>query len=263
MIVDDYGHHPAEVEATLDAAQTRLRPAASSSRSSRTATRARTTLFDEFTRAFNKADVLFVTDIYAAGENADRGRDRRGARRGDPRARPPRRALRARTSRTCDDALLEIVRAGRPRHRARRRRHQRERARASRCVDAPRDTRRGGGTMTRGQNRKLAKVVLPDVLDDAPSEDSDAPKPPPRWLATLRTIAGFALVAVVSLGVAWGARRYLMTISAFFAREGRDVRAEDAHEGRPSIARGDQDGPERLFDRPRRRARERCSAIRT
>jgi UDP-N-acetylmuramate--alanine ligase len=67
MIVDDYGHHPAEIEATLDAAQSgfdrRVVVAFQPHRYTRTKL-----LFDEFTRAFNKADVLVVTDVYPAGE---------------------------------------------------------------------------------------------------------------------------------------------------------------------------------------------------
>ena len=67
MVVDDYGHHPAEVEATLDAAQNgfdrRVVVAFQPHRYTRTQS-----LFDDFTRAFNKADVLIVTDVYAAGE---------------------------------------------------------------------------------------------------------------------------------------------------------------------------------------------------
>lgn len=66
-LVDDYGHHPAEVEATLKAARNaysdRIVVAFQPHRYSRTQH-----LFDEFTRAFNEADVLFVTDIYPAGE---------------------------------------------------------------------------------------------------------------------------------------------------------------------------------------------------
>ena len=67
MIVDDYGHHPAEIEATLDAAQRgfdrRVVVAFQPHRYTRTKL-----LFEEFTRAFNSADVVFVTDVYAAGE---------------------------------------------------------------------------------------------------------------------------------------------------------------------------------------------------
>jgi UDP-N-acetylmuramate--alanine ligase len=66
-LVDDYGHHPAEIEATLKAARNayseRVLVAFQPHRYSRTSR-----LFDEFTRAFNEADVLFVTDIYPAGE---------------------------------------------------------------------------------------------------------------------------------------------------------------------------------------------------
>ena len=66
-LVDDYGHHPAEVEATLSAAQSgygrRVVVAFQPHRYTRTRD-----LFDDFTRAFNKADVLVVTDVYAAGE---------------------------------------------------------------------------------------------------------------------------------------------------------------------------------------------------
>jgi len=66
-LVDDYGHHPAEVEATLSAARGaysgRVIVAFQPHRYSRTKL-----LFDDFTRAFNDADVLFLADIYAAGE---------------------------------------------------------------------------------------------------------------------------------------------------------------------------------------------------
>ncbi|HSQ64479.1 MAG TPA: UDP-N-acetylmuramate--L-alanine ligase [Polyangiaceae bacterium] len=67
MIVDDYGHHPAEIEATLAAAQKsfdrRVVVAFQPHRYTRTQA-----LFEEFTRAFNGADVLVVTEVYAAGE---------------------------------------------------------------------------------------------------------------------------------------------------------------------------------------------------
>jgi len=69
-LVDDYGHHPAEVRATLEAAQRafpaedqRIVVAFQPHRHTRTHD-----LFAEFSRAFNQADVLLVTDIYAAGE---------------------------------------------------------------------------------------------------------------------------------------------------------------------------------------------------
>jgi UDP-N-acetylmuramate--alanine ligase len=69
-MVDDYGHHPAEIRATIEAArraypgeQNRVVVAFQPHRHTRTRD-----LFDDFTRAFNQADVLVVTDIYPAGE---------------------------------------------------------------------------------------------------------------------------------------------------------------------------------------------------
>jgi UDP-N-acetylmuramate--alanine ligase len=73
-VVDDYGHHPAEVQATLEAAQRaygrRIVVAFQPHRYSRTHH-----LFDDLTRAFNRADVLFLTDVYAAGEAPIEGAD--------------------------------------------------------------------------------------------------------------------------------------------------------------------------------------------
>jgi UDP-N-acetylmuramate--alanine ligase len=72
MIVDDYGHHPAEIEATLDAAQRgfdrRVVVAFQPHRYTRTRD-----LFEEFTRCFNKADLLVVTEVYPAGEKPIEG----------------------------------------------------------------------------------------------------------------------------------------------------------------------------------------------
>jgi len=66
-LVDDYGHHPAEIQATLSAArrayQDRVIVAFQPHRYTRTQL-----LFAEITRAFNHADQVFLTDIYAAGE---------------------------------------------------------------------------------------------------------------------------------------------------------------------------------------------------
>lgn len=66
-VVDDYGHHPAEVRATLAGARNafgrRLIVAFQPHRYSRTKD-----LFADFCSAFNDADVLFLTGIYAAGE---------------------------------------------------------------------------------------------------------------------------------------------------------------------------------------------------
>jgi UDP-N-acetylmuramate--alanine ligase len=66
-LVDDYAHHPAEIRATLEAAREihdgRIVVAFQPHRYTRTRD-----LWDDFTAAFNHADVLLVTEIYAAGE---------------------------------------------------------------------------------------------------------------------------------------------------------------------------------------------------
>ncbi len=67
-VVDDYGHHPTEVRATLAGARRafgrRLVVAFQPHRYTRTHD-----LMAEFVSAFNDADVLFLTNIYAAGED--------------------------------------------------------------------------------------------------------------------------------------------------------------------------------------------------
>lgn len=72
-VVDDYGHHPTEVTATLAAAKNaavgrRTVVVFQPHRYTRTQE-----LFDEFALAFNNADVLFVLDIYAASETPIEG----------------------------------------------------------------------------------------------------------------------------------------------------------------------------------------------
>ena len=71
-LVDDYGHHPAEVEATLAAAKGGFRRRVVAAFQPHRYTRTRD-LFEEFTRAFNLADVLVVTEVYAAGEKPIEG----------------------------------------------------------------------------------------------------------------------------------------------------------------------------------------------
>jgi UDP-N-acetylmuramate--alanine ligase len=66
-VIDDYGHHPAEIRATLSAARgckfNRLLVLFQPHRYTRTQH-----LWNEFCSAFNQADVLVLTDIYAASE---------------------------------------------------------------------------------------------------------------------------------------------------------------------------------------------------
>ena len=71
-VIDDYGHHPTEIKATLAAARLspykRIHVLFQPHRFSRTKH-----LLDEFGTAFHDADSLFVLDIYAASEPALEG----------------------------------------------------------------------------------------------------------------------------------------------------------------------------------------------
>jgi UDP-N-acetylmuramate--alanine ligase len=76
-IVDDYGHHPTEVAATLDAVRQgwpgrRLVLAFQPHRYTRTRD-----LMDDFASVLSAADVLLVTEVYAAGEAPIAGADGR------------------------------------------------------------------------------------------------------------------------------------------------------------------------------------------
>jgi UDP-N-acetylmuramate--alanine ligase len=71
-LVDDYAHHPTELTAAINACRggwdNRLVVVFQPHRYSRTRD-----LFDEFTESLNHADVLVLTDVYAAGEDAISG----------------------------------------------------------------------------------------------------------------------------------------------------------------------------------------------
>lgn len=76
-VVDDYGHHPTEIAATLDA----LRQAYAGRRivlvfQPHRYTRTRD-LMDDFARVLSEADTLLVTEVYAAGEAHIEGADGR------------------------------------------------------------------------------------------------------------------------------------------------------------------------------------------
>jgi UDP-N-acetylmuramate--alanine ligase len=72
LVVDDYGHHPTEIMATLSAAKQtwkgRLIVVFQPHRYTRTKA-----LFKEFLKCFEDADVLILTDIYAASEKKIEG----------------------------------------------------------------------------------------------------------------------------------------------------------------------------------------------
>src|SRR5262249_19225702 len=71
-VVDDYGHHPTEIRATLESARLggygRVLVLFQPHRYTRTQF-----LMDEFAGAFHQADRLFVMDIYAASEKPIEG----------------------------------------------------------------------------------------------------------------------------------------------------------------------------------------------
>jgi UDP-N-acetylmuramate--alanine ligase len=76
-VVDDYGHHPTEIQSTLQAVREswpsrRIVVAFQPHRYTRTCA-----LFDEFQRSFYQSDILVVLPIYAAGESEIEGMDGR------------------------------------------------------------------------------------------------------------------------------------------------------------------------------------------
>lgn len=80
-LVDDYGHHPVEMEATLSAARgaypgRRLVLAFQPHRYTRTRD-----LFEDFTKILNTVDMLVLTEVYAAGEEPIAAADARALAR--------------------------------------------------------------------------------------------------------------------------------------------------------------------------------------
>ncbi len=81
LLVDDYGHHPTEVAATIEAARAgwperRIVLAFQPHRYSRTRD-----LMDDFASVLSTADVLIVLEVYAAGEDPIAGADGRAIAR--------------------------------------------------------------------------------------------------------------------------------------------------------------------------------------
>lgn len=77
MFVDDYGHHPSEVDVTIKAARAgwserRLVMIFQPHRYSRTRD-----LYDDFAHVLSQVDVLFMLDVYSAGESPIPGADSR------------------------------------------------------------------------------------------------------------------------------------------------------------------------------------------
>ena len=81
MLVDDYGHHPTEIAATLSAAKTgwsdkRVVLVFQPHRYSRTRD-----LMDDFATVLSDVDVLVLLEVYAAGEEPIAGADGRAMAR--------------------------------------------------------------------------------------------------------------------------------------------------------------------------------------
>ncbi len=75
MIVEDYGHHPSEIRATLEAARSgwpnnRIVMVFQPHRYTRTRD-----LFDDFSDVLSRVDKLIITDVYSAGEEPIEGFD--------------------------------------------------------------------------------------------------------------------------------------------------------------------------------------------
>jgi UDP-N-acetylmuramate--alanine ligase len=68
MVIDDYGHHPTEIRATIGAIRDSWKRPLTVIFQPHRFTRTRD-LFDEFLTAFEGADRLVVTEIYPAGED--------------------------------------------------------------------------------------------------------------------------------------------------------------------------------------------------
>jgi UDP-N-acetylmuramate--alanine ligase len=67
IVLDDYAHHPAEVRATLAAARAAFRRRMVVIFQPHRYTRLRD-LFDDFLGSFDEADILYLLDVYPAGE---------------------------------------------------------------------------------------------------------------------------------------------------------------------------------------------------
>ncbi|WP_338466441.1 UDP-N-acetylmuramate--L-alanine ligase [Novosphingobium sp. ZN18A2] len=73
-IIDDYGHHPVEIRAVLSAAREGVKDRVIAVVQPHRYSRLHN-LMDEFQTAFNDADVVYVTPVYAAGEQPIEGAD--------------------------------------------------------------------------------------------------------------------------------------------------------------------------------------------
>ena len=75
-IIDDYAHHPVEIRAVLAAARESAEERVIAVMQPHRFTRLHD-LMEDFQNAFNNADIVFVTPVYAAGEQPIEGVDSR------------------------------------------------------------------------------------------------------------------------------------------------------------------------------------------
>jgi len=74
-IIDDYGHHPVEINAVLKAARQATKGRIIAVHQPHRYTRLHS-LFDDFCACFNDADVVAIAEVYAAGEEPIEGASR-------------------------------------------------------------------------------------------------------------------------------------------------------------------------------------------
>lgn len=110
QVLDDYGHHPSEIKATLTALRNmsfkRMVVVFQPHRYTRTSL-----LMDDFTRSFGPADYLVITDIYSAGEQPIAGVDSQRIVAGIKRHSPDKQAIFMPRNQVLDH-ILEIIRPG-------------------------------------------------------------------------------------------------------------------------------------------------------
>ncbi len=109
-IVDDYGHHPAEIEATLRAARQVTRGRVIAVHQPHRFTRL-SHLMDRFERCFDDADAVIIADVYAAGEPPVAGASREALAAGIRRHGHPR-VLELSQEENLAELVLQVATAG-------------------------------------------------------------------------------------------------------------------------------------------------------
>ena len=107
-IIDDYGHHPAEIAAVLSATRSTAEGKVIAVVQPHRFTRVRD-LFDDYCRCFNDADTVIVSDIYPAGEDPIEGINKTTLIEGI-RSRGHRDVLSLETPKTLTSLILTIAR---------------------------------------------------------------------------------------------------------------------------------------------------------